>query len=143
MERLKTLLIVVLTLLSFSTFIHLCAQQRQINNRLASETNCDEIQQSYANVLYRIWIDNPNYVEDILMETDEWCALFDVVGHAWMDYTFKSIDDSLAYEANLKNDTSWVRIPDSTYHRMRSVFPDLPAKQAKPDFIKKVDPIDL
>ena len=142
MERLKTFLIVVLTLLSFST-LYLCAQQQQMNNRLASETDCDEIQQSYANILYRIWIDNPNYVEDVLMETDEWCELFDVVGHAWMDYTFKSVKDSLTYEANLNNDTSWVRIPDSTYHRMRSVFPDLPAEQAKPDFIKRVEQINL
>lgn len=132
----------VLTLLSFST-LYLCAQQQQMNNRLASETDCDEIQQSYANVLYRIWIDNPNYVEDVLMETDEWCTLFDVVGHAWMDYTFKSVKDSLTYETNLNNDTSWVRIPDSTYRRMRLVFPDLPAQQVRPDTICKVDTISL
>lgn len=142
MEKLKTFVIVVLLALTGITTYLLEGMQRAHAALPASEY-CDEIQQSYANVLYRIWIDNPNYVEDVLMETDEWCALFDVVGHAWMDYTFKSTKDSLTYEANLNNDTSWVRIPDSTYHRMRSVFPDLPAKQAKPDFIKKIDPIDL
>ena len=104
------------------------------------EVPCSEIQQSYSDVLYRVWIDNPSYVEDVLNETDEWCKLFDLIGESILDYKFKSIEDSLMYESNLTGSITydptcinWVYIPDSTYRKLRKVFPDLPAEQSRPD----------
>lgn len=153
-EKLKNALIVVLTM-GFLTLLlhelgwfganyaHAATQQR--------EMACDEIQNAYADVLYRVWIDNPSYVEDVLVECDEWCNLYDLVGDDWINYKFKSIEDSLMYESNFTGSITydptcinWVYIPDSTYRKLRQVFPDLPAEQNRPDKqIKHVESIEL
>lgn len=153
-EKLKNALIVIL-FVGFLTLLlhelgwfsansaHAATQQR--------EMACDEIQNAYADVLYRVWIDNPSYVEDVLVECDEWCNLYDLVGDSWIDYTFKSVEDSLMYKSNLSGSITydptcinWVYIPDSTYRKLRQVFPDLPAEQDRPDKqIKHVEPIEL
>lgn len=116
-----------------------------------TEAACDEIQHAYADVLYRVWIDNPSYVEDVLVECDEWCELYELVGDNWINYRFRSTEDSLAYESNLTGSIvydptciNWVYIPDSTYRKLRQVFPDLPAEQSRPDKKPaKVNPIDI
>lgn len=57
------------------------------------------IQSAYNDVIYRIWIDKPSYVEDVLSETDEWVILNDLVD--WEDtFVFKSKQDSLAYKSH-------------------------------------------
>lgn len=116
----------------------------------ATKKPCDEIHQAYSDVLYRVWIDNPNYVEDVLNETDEWCKLYDLVGEAWINYTFKCAEDSLAYKSNLNHtmvydpvSINWAYIPDSTYEKLRGVFPDLPPVQVRPDKIEPVEPIEM
>jgi hypothetical protein len=152
--KLKNLLIVVLTVGFLILLFEALGWFRPVQINAATqqrEAACDEIRNAYANVLYRVWIDNPSYVEDVLTECDEWCNLYDLVGDMWINYKFKSIEDSLMYESNLSGSITydptcinWVYIPDSTYRKLRQVFPDLPAEQNRPDKkLKNVEPIEL
>ena len=131
---------ILVSMVSLNVLI-LVNDTKQIHAATLQSVPCPEIQKAYSNVLYRIWIDNPNYVEDVLNETDEWCNLYDLVGESWMSYDFKSSDDSIRYHSNLNQ--FWVPIPDSTYHRLRKVFSDLPAQQATPDEVKPVEQIEM
>lgn len=79
---------------------------------IESDTYCERcvrLEKAILNILYIVEEDNQDYVLDVLSETDEWCVLEDMIG---------PINPPI--------------IKDSTYRRMRNVFPDLPAQQAKP-----------
>ena len=66
---------------------------------------CLKLEHAIIQVLTIIEEDNQDYVLDVLSETDEWNTLYELLN-----------------ESNI--------IRDSTYHKLRTVFPDLPAKQA-------------
>lgn len=153
-DRLKNLLIAVLTIGFLILLFEALGWFKPVQVNAATqqrEAACDEIQHAYADVLYRVWIDNPSYVEDVLCECDEWCNLYELVGDEWMSYPFKSTEDSLMYESNSKGSITydptcinWIYIPDSTYRKLRQVFPDLPAEQTVPDkHLKTVKQIEL
>lgn len=64
-------------------------------------TELRQIIRAYNHVLHRVWIDNPNYVEDVLNETDEFCNLNDVLYSQWDDtFTFYNERDSIYYYEN-------------------------------------------
>lgn len=59
---------------------------------------------AYNNVIHRIWIDNPNYVEDVLQETDEFQELNTLLENKWEDtFLFHCVEDSTEYYFNLDN----------------------------------------
>jgi hypothetical protein len=84
--------------------------------------NCEEIKHAYSDVLHRIWIDHPSYVEDVLTETDEFLRLDSLLEGNW-DSVFEFCDtkDSIDYHTN------WVYDPISTGK------PDKPTPKAKHD----------
>ena len=56
---------------------------------------------AYNHVLHRVWIDRPNYVEDALMETDEFQELNDLMLSQWEDtFSFYNEQDSIDYHHN-------------------------------------------
>ena len=56
---------------------------------------------AYSNVLHRIWLDKPSYVEDVLWEYDEMLELDELLEGEW-DKTFEfwSKQDSIEYHLN-------------------------------------------
>lgn len=60
-----------------------------------------QIIRAYAAILHRIWIDKPSYVEDVLVETDEFLELDELLSGDWEDtFEFWSKQDSLEYHLN-------------------------------------------
>lgn len=60
-----------------------------------------ELRNANHGVLHRVWIDNPDYFEDVLTESDEWCSLMDIMHHDTEDlFEFWDEQDSIAYERN-------------------------------------------
>lgn len=56
---------------------------------------------AYENLLHRVWIDNPTYFEECLMEGDEFAVLDVIYDSEWKDvFTFRCEEDSIAYERN-------------------------------------------
>lgn len=68
---------------------------------------CVRMEKSIRNLLIDIEIHDPDFVMDVLSETDDWLILEDLMG---------PINPPV--------------IKDSTYRKLRNVFPDLPAEQA-------------
>lgn len=81
---------------------------------------CARLEKSIINILYVVEEHDPDFVLDVLSERDEWYILEELIGPI-----------------------PPVIIKDSTYRRMRNVFPDLPARQAKPDTLCHVKSIKL
>jgi hypothetical protein len=71
---------------------------------------CARLEKAILNIMYVVEKDNPDYVLDVLYETDEWCVLEELVGPI-----------------------PPVIITDSTHKKMKQVFPDLPSEPSKPD----------
>ena len=64
-----------------------------------------EIHGAYAEVMHRVWIDNPTYVEDVLFETDEFMYLDSLVNGDHEDtFLFWSEQDSVQYEASAERE---------------------------------------
>lgn len=85
-----------------------CASTQQAKSDAYCE-KCARLEKSILEILYVIEKDNPDYVLDVLSESDEWYILEELIGPI-----------------------PPVIIKDSTYRRMRLAFPDMPAEQAKP-----------
>lgn len=84
---------------------------------------------AYNSVIHRIWIDKPNYVEDVLCESDEWITLEDMVeGDFQHAFDFVNEEDSLSYHYNWVHGDSTIRIvkhvviPEPTQHKLYEVF---------------------
>lgn len=90
----------------------------------------EEMLRAYNHVLHRVWIDNPNYVEDCLNETDEFCELNDFLDGGWGDtFTFYNEQDSIQYHANWNNGDvrqhlKHTPINEPARSRLKSVFGD-------------------
>lgn len=78
-------------------------QYEQIASR-ARETQLerkDNIIYAYNALLHRIWLDNPNYVENVLVECDEWVSLDQLVdGDFYGAFELETESDSIAYNLN-------------------------------------------
>ena len=68
---------------------------------------CILMEKYIRHILYDVEEHDPDFVMDVLCETDDWEALEDLIG---------PINPPI--------------IKDSVYRKLRNVFPDLPAKQA-------------
>ena len=81
-----------------------------------------DLVRAYNHLVHRVWLDKPNYVEDVLTETDEFCEVNDLLSGNWAD-TFEFYDekDSIEYHHNLNRA---VQIPEPTRSRINSVFYD-------------------
>ena len=56
---------------------------------------------AYSNLLHRIWIDKPSYVEDVLNEYDEFLELDELLNGDWNNtFEFWSKQDSIEYHLN-------------------------------------------
>lgn len=63
--------------------------------------NKNNIIYAYNQLLHRIWVDNPNYVEDVLVECDEWVSLDQLVdGDFYGAFELETKEDSIAYDIN-------------------------------------------
>lgn len=95
------------------------AQELMLQRECAERT---QIQGAYSDVLHRVWIDQPQYVEDILWETEEFLRLDSLLQGDWEDtFDFWSAEDSIEYELH------WQHIDNVLRHR--SVEPDVPSKK--------------
>ena len=66
---------------------------------------------AYNHLLHRVWIDHPNYVEDVLTECDEFCTLDSLLGGNWADtFEFYDFRDSVEYQLN------WYEEPELPPH---------------------------
>lgn len=84
------------------------------------------ILRAYNHVLHRIWIDRPNYVEDVLVEMDEFCELEEALDGDFGDtFEFYSAEDSIAYHIN------WEYEGENVVHVIKHICvqPDEPSKQ--------------
>lgn len=56
---------------------------------------------AYSNLLHRIWLDKPSYVEDVLWEYDEMLELDELLEGDWdKTWEFWSKQDSIEYHLN-------------------------------------------
>lgn len=77
---------------------------------LRSSEDYNKIIQAYSNVLHRVWIDRPSYVEDVLWETDEILVLEMLLGGDWdMTFEFHDEQDSIDYNDNWLRDFNTIR----------------------------------
>lgn len=84
---------------------------------------------AYNNLLHRVWLDNPTYVEEVLTESDEFCTLDDMMGGNWEDtFQFYNKEDSITYHMNWDSTNGVTRvvkhvvIPEPTRSRLKEVF---------------------
>lgn len=72
-----------------------------------------EMIHAYHRVLHRIWIDRPNYVEDVLCEMDEYIDLEQFLNEDDLKeiYSFHNEEDSLEYHHN------WFHEGESTAYK--------------------------
>lgn len=77
---------------------------------LRSSEDYNKIIQAYSDVLHRVWIDRPSYVEDVLWETDEILVLEMLLGGDWnMTFEFHDEQDSIDYNDNWLRDFNTIR----------------------------------
>lgn len=71
------------------------------------ELKNERIINAYSNLLHRIWLDKPSYVEDVLNEYDEFLELDELLEGNW-DKTFEfwSAKDSVEYHLN------WIHVDE-------------------------------
>lgn len=82
----------------------------------------------HAQLLHRIWLDNPTYVEDVLSETDEWQGYLEAIDGDTEDiFLFWSDEDSLDY--NLAKEIEEENSEIILRHRARQTQPDTPLEQ--------------
>lgn len=124
--KVTAILLIVSVAIWLSTMLASCtacnAQPNIPENELAVNPTYAE---AYKDLLYRIWIDKPNYVEDVLSETDEWIDLTSKIN---LDdvFQFRCKEDSVRYQYNWYNgDGEWeedLSIPDYTRSKLIKAF---------------------
>lgn len=68
----------------------------------------------HAHLLHRIWIDNPEYVEDVLSQTPEFCELEEFLEGDFEDtFCFWTEEDSLRYYQNKARHRPAPKDPDT------------------------------
>jgi len=73
----------------------------KLNRAQAVAARQTQINAAYSNLLHKIWIDNPNYVDDVISESDEFAVLDSLHNGDWEDtFEFWSESDSINYLNN-------------------------------------------
>ena len=71
----------------------------ELEQRAAEQTR---IHAASFDVIHRVWLDNPQYVEDVLFETDEFNHLSELIADDFEDtFFFWDAQDSITYENSL------------------------------------------
>lgn len=113
-KNLKIALATTIMLMALFFSVHMCDSfisegrtQNLIEENIQLRKEIDilrELRNANHGVLHRIWVDNPVYFERVLVETDEWCSLMDVMHHDTEDlFMFWDEQDSINYTANCHN----------------------------------------
>ncbi len=100
--------VVLVLCLAIVGFLHSCSPQNTIANDVRSQEevifelkckleNQQKLVRAYENVLHQVWLDKPNYVEDALSETDEFCDLNEIMGETDV-FQLRNAEDSLRYK---------------------------------------------
>lgn len=77
-------------------FLSICLVLVSARERQKPPKECVELNQAYADLIYRIWIDNPDYVLDVVCETDEFCRIDELLnGDLKCIFTYRCIEDSI------------------------------------------------
>ena len=108
---------------------------------IKSQRASEDMQKAYNDVLYRVWIDNPNYVEDVLTESDEYQVLTTLIDDEKI-YGFRNIEDSITYETNIDVQETMAEVyidylisknsePDSLSVSLKPDKPSKPVKDVK------------
>ena len=97
----KKHLFIILGFLAICISLVNCASTQRTKSDAYCE-KCARLEKSILEILYVVEEHDPNFVLDVLSETDEWCILEELIGPI-----------------------PPVIIRDSTYRRMHQVFPDL------------------
>lgn len=97
--------VLIIILLSICVFIKCNARQDRIPEDVIMAYQekewYEETLRAYNHLLHRIWIDRPNYVEDVLCETDEFWVLDSLMNGHWEDtFEFYNTQDSVDYHEN-------------------------------------------
>lgn len=98
----KMIAVLLVFFVLFLTALCLSACSTHANAAIPeTELKDKRIINAYSNLLHRIWIDKPSYVEDVLWETDEMLELDELLNGEW-DKTFEfwSTQDSIEYNLN-------------------------------------------
>ena len=96
--------VIVVVILSLSVFIG--CESNRVNAHVPEDTIqekqwYEEALRAYNHLLHRVWIDRPNYVEDCLVECDEFVTLDSLMNHHWEDtFEFYNERDSIDYHNN-------------------------------------------
>lgn len=108
---LAVVMFVIIVLIAKSC-THTTKAQVIYDNKLKSENVKMRAQiEAYNSLLHRIWVDKPNYFEEVLEESDEWVNLQNVLENDFQDaFKFTSQEDSLSYHLNWHNGDNTVRV---------------------------------
>ena len=120
------ILIICIALLFLVAFIS-CNGNSSANANIPEDTEYmrelrwyDETLRAYNHLLHRVWIDRPNYVEDVLTECDEFIELDSLLNGHWGDtFEFYNRYDSVCYHNNWMNENN---LPPHVEKKLRSVF---------------------
>lgn len=100
---LKAIIAILTFFVLFLTSLCMAACSTQSAKAAIPETELKDkrIINAYSNLLHRIWLDKPSYVEDVLWETDEMLELDELLNGDW-NHTFEfwSKQDSVEYNLN-------------------------------------------
>lgn len=114
MTNIQRLLTGLLLAVSLVMLVGACNSLSSVNNEMCElrKHNAElneklqhyrTINMSYGDLLHRIWIDRPGYVEDVLWESEEFEKIDSIYQNNWEDvFEFWSEEDSINYYRNWK-----------------------------------------
>lgn len=77
---------IVILIAAFAIFAFAVSKSEQLRRKAKEESRQKtEIIGCYGEVLHRIWLDKPSYVEDALMDSEEWIRLDSILGGDFED----------------------------------------------------------
>ena len=121
--------VAMLILIFLASALSSCTSHAQSMPRQELREDTTELRaiiRAYNHVLHRIWIDKPNYVEDVLTESDEFVELNSLLYSQWEDtFDFYNEQDSIDYHWNWIHEGECIHtIPKNTLDKLKEVFPD-------------------
>lgn len=93
---------IIVLIVAFVIFAFAVAKSEQLRRETKEESRQKtEIIARYADVLHRIWIDKPSYVEDALMDSEEWIRLDSILNGDFEDvFLFWNDKEEETYKNN-------------------------------------------
>lgn len=111
-DYVKMIAVLLVFFALFITAVCLASCSTQAANAAIPETELKDkrIINAYSNLLHRIWLDKPRYVEDVLWETDEMLELDELLDGDWnKTFEFWNTQDSIEYNLN------WLHVDELTH----------------------------